>query len=444
MKYWLMSFVILAVAFGGSVIGTSATQEISAILVQESENGLEIVNVTANGAATILYTLPNFGFKPESGAEWLIYPDETINTPRELALSPDGQKLAFMAVRNLDTFKVIIYRADTNQLIEKDVEGIFSLDWSPNSSELLMEERAYPTGITYESRLYNVETDTFTSLTHVTEGSSFHWLPNGEQFIYTMNWDLFVTDKTGSFQRKLTTMDTIDLSSLIDARTDMPPRICSAPVWSETNERLYFVVCDDLIDFLYSVDLLGNMQLELVPYNLYPRRYPRSTEITSIVPSKVTSDVYLTIDTSEWDATTSQSVPIGTIQRLTAPEASNAVFERRYSPVGGNHLFMKDLAFSHNEDYMVFSSGRNTRENSYSVTAINVSTGNVLFEKTGLSGVCDVGWLDNETLIYEEAFGLNCPWERLSSHSATVNITTGVETTVSSSPSLVMVPPRYP
>jgi len=459
MLYICVLFVLLTVL----PANISAQGIPGSMLLRETNQGLEIVSLNPDGSIqAVLHTFLDFGFLPDSGKEWLLHPGSESpgvppRTASELALSPDGQKLAFMVIKDWTTFRLVIYRLDTQQVIEKDFENLFYLDWSPDSTELLLAAvnvPYVPDGDHYaNSSIYNLDADTFRDIIEDPTALwwNFQWLSHTEYILYGRGRTLYLTDSQGSFHRLLVDVSELDLAphadGLIEFRENKTPGICnSEQTWNPLTRRIYFVACADSTDFLYSVDLEGNLRFEFSLLEHYAEErtiVSIPVSISGIFPDQSSNEVFIaggipTQGTPE-DPQTRYTL---SIQRVVDSQRVETIYER--TPPTAESIGISTSTLSPQGDKIAFMGGSQMREESHAVFVVDLETGDVLVEQTGLSGICDVDWISSDVVAYEEISRLNCSSERVAVRTHTINIDTGETTVLYDGLSVVVPPTWYP
>lgn len=432
--------VLLFILVLGNII--DAQSQSGGLLLRETTSGLEIALVNDSGVVTsVLQSLPDYSFTPSGNSLWVLHPDFLIPTQQEIAVSPDGTQLAFVAIQNQTQFQLVVFQQATGTLIEETLPGYAYPIWSPDGQELLLEMIYVPDGTTLpESSIYSLSANTFRQLTNdvASRESDFQWLPNGNNIIYQKNRNIFLTDSSlGTTDQQLTQIEQQILP-------EITPAICDL-VWSPVIQRIYFSVgCGDDIEYLYSVDLNANVRFELSVIALYPESYDPSfvpVNIAGIFPSESTTDVFVLIEIRTLNTSNGSQDKRVAIYHLTAPESAQLVFERVYTFDNSIGITTSDI--SPDQSYIAFAGGDSGEANSYELIVINLSNGSITFEQSALQGVCDIDWLNENTLAYEIIPRLNCFADRFATSMQSVDVTTGSVTTVSSSPSVIGTPFQY-
>lgn len=433
------AIVLLITLLPGNLVDAQSSS--SGFLLRETASGLEIVLVNESGEVTsVLQSLPNYSFAPSENSLWVLHPDVWISTQRDIAVSPDRTQLAFVAVQNQTQFQLVVYQQATATLIEESIPGYAYPIWSPDGQELLLEMVYVPNNATLpESSIYTPDSNTFRQLTNdaTSRESNFQWLPDGNQIIYQKNRNIFLTDFSGTTHQQLT-----DLEQQI--LPEITPSICDQ-VWSRVNQRIYFSVgCADDVEYLYSVDLNASVRFELSVIDLYPESWEPPfvpVSISGIYPDESTKDVVVLVEIWTLNTTNGSQDKRIAIYRLSGPEITQLIFERIYPFDNALGVGVSDI--SPDQSYIAFAGGNQGEANSYQVKVVDLLTGSIAFEQSALQGVCDIDWLDENTLTYEIIPGRNCFADRFATSIQAVDVTTGSVTTISSSPSVVGVPVRY-
>lgn len=205
-------YIVLIIVFlliGGNLVDAQSSS--GGFLLRETASGLEIARVNESGEVTsVLQSLPDYSFAPSENSLWVLHPDVWISTQREIAVSPDGTQLAFIAIQNQTQFQLVVYLQATATLIEESIPGYAYPIWSPDGQELLLEMVYVPDNATLpETSIYTPDSNTFRQLTNdaTSRESNFQWLPDGSQIIYQKNRNIFLTDSSGTTHQQLTQLE---------------------------------------------------------------------------------------------------------------------------------------------------------------------------------------------------------------------------------------------
>jgi len=435
-KFTKFFIVVLIIVINVSI--TDAQANIGGLLLRQSSDGLEIVTVSETGEVlSVARTLADYAIAPDSEASWILHPDYLIPTPQNITLSPDGTTVAFVVIQNEENFRLIVYQHDIDRLLVNDIPAYAYPTWSPDGESLLLDMANASNTTIYESMIYMPDFgfDILTEQEAHAIANTFQWLPDENQIIYMKNRDIFLTDSQGSFHRQLTTIEDAIL-------LEITPSICEMVA---SSERIYFTVgCADDTEYLYSVDLDGNVRLELSLVDLYSDGYMPffvPMRIAGIFPDAVSTDVFLLLEVQTANPENSSQDTTHAVHRLTAPQTTELIFERTYSV--DDAIAISVVSLSPGQDYLAFAGGSSLTEGSFVLTVINPEDGTIIFEQNGLQGICELDWLSETVLAYEEISRLNCFAERFASNIYTVNLVDGQENLLSDSISLLATSLRY-
>lgn len=310
--------VALTVHLGSGLksLQTQAPENSSRIGVNVSD-GIRFYQIDSVGVAILLSDLSDdFAFYGQGEADWIILAPEVIQ------VSPHGERVAFVAFRSFPgrtyeeaaLFWFDVAQPTLNQVV---VPGAFGVDWSPDSSRILLS--GIGLGIYFaaisdvlnnsNAYLFTLATESLVQLpNHANERrSDYQWL-DSQRLIFRQSGEncdqpcvravnLYVLDLTTQTISRLTDIGyrlPLDISlDYLQFYSDCYPELLA---WSETLVRLYYsATCYDTSDqahsYLYSTDLTGNNRLEA---NLLPF-YPDDlyTRIVSI--HNVENTVYFTV-----------------------------------------------------------------------------------------------------------------------------------------------------
>ena len=176
--------------------------------------------------------------------------------------------------------------------------------------------------------------------------------------------------------------------------------ICK-PHWSPANQRIYFVVgCGYTgihFEWLYSVDLAGNLRLEFDPT---VSNTPSNTTVIDVsirtVMSVTDSPVYVT--------TFSQEPGSGIVWRILALDSvgnSSTVFEA-INPVEGD--FLQTASLSPNGQYMALAGNELGSGVNGGLAIVDLNSLGVIASKPAgtMDIACTMIWHDSQTLIYSQ------------------------------------------
>lgn len=198
------------------------------------------------------------------------------------------------------------------------------------------------------------------------------------------------------------------------------------------------------MEYLYSVDLNASVRFELSVIDLYPESWEPPfvpVSVSGIYPDESTKDVVVLVEIWTLNTTNGSQDKRIAIYRLSGPEITQLIFERIYPFDNALGIGVSDIY--PDQSYIAFAGGNQGEANSYQVKVVDLSDGSVAFEQSALQGVCDIDWLDKNTLTYEIIPRLNCFADRFATSIQAVDVTTGNVTTISSSPSVIGTPFQY-
>ena len=365
----------------------------SVLVAAYTEDGIQLYTVDAAGQQTWVAGLPSsrIGSLVDK-SRW------RGGTSSSLTLSPDGRLLAFTAHRDGD-WSLFVYDLAAGTLIEQSLPTNPKLVWSPDSSALLLTGgTAYP----YNDFVYEVGSERLIQLTHTKYGeSSFGWLPDSSGLFYQGLYSGCESCETTQ-ALYFVTRDARETwllaigAELTRAYSD--DSVCW-PTWSEPNRRIYFIIgCvaggNQTNEYLYSVDLAGNVRLEIIGglNSLYQREFNVWT--SNIHPSPLTSDVYLTI-ASQGGGDEGRNLSNRRILHLSAVDE----VERIYEKVMQTDWLSSSRISPEGSAIALLMYGRGTSNGFLEV--IDLATGQRMIGpgSTPLD-VCDVSWDDETTLFY--------------------------------------------
>ena len=255
------------------IVGTSQ-DETTIYVIQLTDEGLAFNIMEADGAIQPTgIAFENFTIRTQGIAEWEIFYHDNI------VLSPTQDHIAWVAYNDTPEVALFLYTFETDELIQVPLDGNMIPLWSPSGRYLLL--RGFVGGEigvgVPESHVYDVGTN---ELTQVTASGAlelgFHWIDD-ERLFWSGGgqacespcraWhDIYTGDRFGTNGQVITNLGS-------QTPLEIANSICNS-VWSQLDQRIYFVIgeCIDSFNdqYLYSVDLNGNLRFERNLSDIYP------------------------------------------------------------------------------------------------------------------------------------------------------------------------------
>ena len=396
---WPTLAIGLVVLFLSAIIGNGAAQaDVGSVLVTTlTEDGILIFEVDATGQQTLVASLPEFRVgEPVSEDLWY------LENASRLTVSLDGTQLAFTAQR-AGGWALFTYGLLSNSLQQIPIPNQLVPFWSPDSSAVLLtvnsSEPQYDLEPPFNDYVYELNTQSLNQITDEPERIEWNmnWLPDSSGLFYVGHCDtctsggyeLYFTNRDGTGTRILTNVSSLPLA-------DSFPFVCH-PTWSEPNKRIYYIVgCvgggDESNEYLYSVDLAGNVRAEIDDglNSVYPEEYSIRTQ--GMHPSPFTSDVYLTIASQGGDGT---GLSNWRGLRLSAPNEIVAIYEQTMQNDDLDSSSMSPDGAS--IALLTYGSGAS---NGF-LEVIDLATGQRIIGRGATPlDVCEATWEDDHTLFY--------------------------------------------
>jgi hypothetical protein len=388
-------------------------------------NSITFQEYTDQGTLGTVITIPgSFAVKDIGTADWM------IPAPDDFKISPNGQYVAFPAFRSETETSIFIYDFATANLEHISVPGLMTVTWSPNSEMFVLHpllnsflfENSAPAPETFVYTLQSQEMIQVTSGTREVE-HEFIWIDN-DRFIYvgqgipcsapcrTGN-DLYVGDRFGLNGSALT-----NLGAAIAG--DVFRSICN-PHWSSANQRIYFVVgCGYTgihFEWLYSVDLAGNLRLEFDPLTLFQSAIDLNIQAIFSTPN---SPVFIAVFSQDFDK--------GNVWRILQIDSLDnllLVYEM-IDPVEGD--FLQTASLSPNGQYMALAGNELGLEANGGLAIIDLNLPGVVASKPAgtVDIACSMTWRDSQTLVYSQVEIGTCTRFNVSTAIVSYNVVNNV------------------
>ena len=392
----------------------SQTNEVVLRIAAITPQGIAFFEQGANGfLQPIGEPLANFAVESLGGtADWLILSEKSF------AASPDGQLIAFTA-KHENEATLFLYTVSSNSLIQHPISSYWLVpQWSPDSEAILLKpSNPYWNGLPLPNDfVYEVATNSLFQITY-TEGreTAFQWSPDGDSLLYlgtchpqtcgNPTRDIYVISRDGSSRFPIT-----------DFPKELPPDtyidVCYIE-WDAISARWYYVIgCGGIFDnpftFLYSTDIHGNNQLEVdteahlrtreagditFNYGIIKGVHPRPEGVYFSVEFSFYPDIDLhpdmaNVSQNDWR-----------VLRLNRSGQLETVYQQLDTLVNGSGTELTGSVISPDGQKMVllFNSDR--------AFVIDVANNQNIGAISGLTepdqhAVCDVSWVDNDTIIY--------------------------------------------
>lgn len=411
----MIFFVALVVIIPHQAATFDSPTSIERLAIEQLDGSLRFYNVDNSGKFTLLIELNEFGFR---SAYSYSYHRWDIFSPSSIVISPDGQRFAFAAVRDLEpeTTTLFIYTIGDSNVQEVPIPGLASLRWSPlapNYDAILLAPPDPYLVLEMVLRLdglylYNLVSDDLSKITYPAYYRSIDWLPNGHQIIASrlesrcespcvFSDDLYITDLDGSLGPRLTDIAFRLLLDIPDFWLDSC--YIQKPTWSAINKRFYFTVdCrfsgyDISHDVVYSVDLIGNTRLEVNLLTEYSEDW--YINVSRIYPSSDSEDVYVVASGKIRDESDGYDTETWRVYRITSAGQSEMVAELKDVSSA-----IRATALSPDEKWLAVGGA----SSGVHLSLVNLITGEVLPQQFMYmqNSVFELDWLDNEHLLVSE------------------------------------------
>ncbi|MCB9460540.1 MAG: PD40 domain-containing protein [Anaerolineaceae bacterium] len=282
----LTQWMLLALMLIISGVTTPAQDDFQPILVlRQTDTQLEFLNLNADGSTTLVGSIPGLGLYPNLGSTW------SILVPIDVAPSPDGEQVAFTAMNGITLGNpTVLFIVDLNpvRVRQFEIPDIASVTWSPSGDAILLGPPSHyigeRIGESGEIYLFNIANETLSLVIASEENSIVSyidevlWSPDGQRIVMVYDIpsaDRFVEEialinRDGTSFQPLTNMADLTPETITNNYGYVVYRdVCFIEKieWSESNARFYYAqVCGEApfqSIAVYSVDLSGNNRIEL-------------------------------------------------------------------------------------------------------------------------------------------------------------------------------------
>jgi Tol biopolymer transport system component len=370
---------------------------------------LTLYNLDDTGTLAPLGSLDRFSIEnlymgDGSDIDWLIM------QPEYMAISPNGQSVAFIASRNED-FALFIYTLGEAELRQFPAPGIGVLKWSPVGDALLLgaSEDVYLNGFVpyvHDLYLFDLDTGSVTQLTVTPDfpETVFYWFPDGQAIFYA---EFFQTcespcipienyvrvDRSGQNAQALTDLES-DLLSIVPATYSEYQIPCSAGngIWNQAADRFYFVVdCSTGSQVPYSrvfsMTVYGETRFEFDIWTPFPDNDYIS--LASLELGPVSQFIYLNLNRIY--SQDSLGIPSWSLIRVDSNTEWTSITARQEN----THSYLFTSAISPDERWIAVAG--------YKVyfALVDLTDGQITTLEA-LEPICQLEWINTETLLYTE------------------------------------------
>jgi hypothetical protein len=407
MKLFTLQWILLFLTISLSV-PLKAQAEFDGFIVEATEV-LRLYTVNDEGETSFVGELPP-EFNLIRGNHWRIL------TISQMAISPDGQQLAFIAFQAIDQQSValFVYSLNTGAVVETPIEGMGLLYWSPNGDAILVapppgtDSRFFPE--IRDLYLYALDTQTLSNLTNTPDfyEANVQWLPDNQHIVFLGEsvpcitgcsdtiTNIWIIESDNPTPIVLTTLES-------DLPTDSTqPRYYCYPTnftWSHQTSRLYYTArCGDAIrlDALFSVSLSQDNRLEADMPSLFPDDYYGS--LTHILPSPPNNDVYITVDAQVLGRGDERNRSHWRVLRIGETQQVEIIHDE-------THIMSSPIvaaAISPNGQFLGLSGYERDETTHGQLSILNLSTDELIFHAETEAIPCALTWVNDERLLYNE------------------------------------------
>jgi len=411
MKTYVMYLSVLLLSFlsfTGIHAQIDMQQPIERLIIRQTATQVELLNLNADGSATLITPLEGISFTSLPGFEW------NVPIAIDIAPSPQGEHVAFTARANDNRSALFLVSLNPLRVRQFDAPGIASLAWSSTGDALLLTR---PTLFLGEAGgaisngsvfVFNLATEAFTL---VAENSSLQiiqsaaWSPNGERIILnifdsdsTLDLqiaDLYTIKRDGTDRQRLTNLR-VQAPQSINFDQPVERNLCTITniEWSVSFGRIYYVLTCSIYSevpliSLFSVNFSGENRLEVDLFEQFPEEF---------MPQPALGHELIDLFTGQHNVFLVINSPIFNLLIISV-DASGEVSVTANLPSKEGRL----AAISENDTKIGISLAGGE------VAAVDLATHDVTtLSPTGTPPVvCRVQWLNDETILIDEVVRCN-------------------------------------
>ncbi len=344
----------------------------------------------------------------EYDLQWGIYQNSMM-------LSPNNQYLAFVASQDEMIGQLFLLDLVLGQLEQSwtpfPVISSAPLRWSPDGQRLAVWGKdTFIYDVVTEQKLYTFDRTPFSPL----------WLPNSKHFVYSgssncaepcrSDSDLYIVDIMTGSKTALTYIDAYELD-LVEQLEFLNLTINNT-LYAPNDQKIYFIL-EEMTEWggpkgvllLASVDLLGNLSIEADIKSMYPDFYSGDV-IDLFVDNEEHVVLVLQIDDVETPF-------IWSVLQYDRSGLLDINYQRDFASYTDYPYvqIIRSFAISPNHDYLALG-GEWSPESVGSVTVIDLSDGEVVWQNDELNEVCNVYWLNANQIVFGQPTDLSCTWGR--------------------------------